>query len=82
MPTLTFFGNAPSEHLAYDAWRCRELPIITNNQANCMIVDAGTSPMILYVTYENFAKHSNPETYYDDTVKAWYVGPITGDLIS
>ena len=80
-PTLTFFGNARSEHLAYGAWHRRELSIITNNQANCMVVDAGTSPMTLYVTHENFARRVNPETSYKDTVKAWYVGPVTEDLI-
>ena len=80
-PTLTFFGNARSEHLAYDAWRRRGLSIVTNNQANCMVVDAGTSPMTLYVTHENFAKRVNPGTVYNDTFRAWYVGPITEDLI-
>ena len=80
-PTLTFFGNARSEHLAYDAWRRRGLSIVTNNQANCMVVDAGTSPMTLYVTHENFARRVNPLTFYQDTVRAWYVGPITEDLI-
>ena len=80
-PTLTFFGNARSEHLAYDAWRYRGLSIVTNNQANCMVVDASTIPMTLYVTHENFAKHLNTATYYSDLFKAWYVGPITQDLI-
>lgn len=80
-PTLTFFGNARSEHLAYDAWSRRGLSIVTNNQANCMVVDAGTSPMTLYVTHENFAKRVNPVAFYDDTFRAWYVGSITEDLI-
>jgi len=80
-PTLTFFGNARSEHLAYDAWRNRGLSIVTNNQANCMVVDASSTPMTLYVTHENFARRVNPDTYHDVTFKAWYVGPITEDLI-
>jgi hypothetical protein len=75
-PTLTFFGNARSEHLAYDAWRNRGLLIITNNQANCMVVDAGPSPMNLYVTNETFAKRVNPDTSYSDRFRAWFVGPI------
>lgn len=79
-PTLTFFGNARSEHLAYDAWRSRGLSIVTNNQANCMLVDAGTAPMTLYVTHEHFARRVNPGTFHDDALKAWYVGPITEDL--
>lgn len=80
-PTLTFFGNARSEHLAYDAWRSRGLSIVTNNQANCMVVDASTKPMTLYVTHENFARRVNSSTFYSESFKAWYVGPITEYLI-
>ena len=75
-PTLTFFGNARSEHLAYDAWYNRGLPIITNNQANCMVVDASASPMDLYVTNETFAKSVNPNSFYSDRFRAWYAYPI------
>ena len=81
-PTLTFFGNARSEHLAYGAWRYRGLSIVTNNQANCMVVDVSTNPMTLYVTHENFARRVNTSTYYSDFFKAWYVGPISEHLIS
>lgn len=80
-PTLTFFGNARSEYLAYSAWRSRGLSIITNNQANCMVVDASTTPMTLYVTHEAFARKVNAGTSYNELFKAWYVGPITEDLI-
>ena len=80
-PTLTFFGNAPSDNLAYSAWHNRGLSIVTNNQANCMIVDASKSPMVLYVTHGNFAKKANSDTFYSDPSKAWYVGAITDDLI-
>ena len=80
-PTLTFFGNARSEHLAYNAWRSRGLSIVTNNQANCMVVDTGTTPMTLYVTHENFARRVNSSTNCSERFKAWYVGPITDDLI-
>ena len=80
-PTLTFFGNASSKDLAYSPWYNRGLSIVTNNQANCMVVNANTTPMILYVTHENFARRVNSFTFYDDTFKAWYVGSITEDLI-
>ena len=80
-PTLTFFGNARSQYLAYGAWANRGLSIVTNNQANCMVVHTGTNPMTLYVTHENFARRVNPSTHYSDSVKAWYLGPITKDLI-
>lgn len=80
-PTLTFFGNARHEHLAYEAWNRRGLQKVTNNQANCMVVDVAASPMDLYVTHENFAKVVNPNTWYSSTFKAYYVGPITEDLL-
>ncbi len=80
-PTLTFFGNACAEHLGYANWRRRGLSLITNNQANCMVVDASTSPMTLYVTHENFARKVNGSTRYCESFKAWYVGPITEDLV-
>lgn len=80
-PTLTFFGNASSETLAYSAWRSRGLSIVTNNQANCMVVDGSKRPMTLYVTHENYARRVNSKTSYNDQFKAWYVGPITEDLI-
>ena len=38
--------------------------------------------MMLYVTHENFARRVNSYTYYDQTKRAWYVGPITDHLIS
>ena len=75
-PALTFFGNAPSGYLAYDAWYRRDLSIVTNNQANCMVVDANETPMELYVTNEKFARTVNTSTYYDKKLQAWYAYPI------
>ena len=73
-PNLTFFGNANSDHLAYNAWSNRELRFITNNQANCMIVDTNEKPMKLYVTNKSFARKLNSEASYSHTVKAYYCG--------
>ena len=75
-PALTFFGNARSEHLAYSAWNYRKLPFVTNNQANCMVVDASATPMKLYVTNEAFARRVNTSTHYDEVLQAWYVYQI------
>ena len=71
-PAMTFFGNARSEYLAYGAWNYRKLPFITNNQANCMVVDASATPMNLYVTNESFARAKNPNTYYENRLQAWF----------
>lgn len=73
-PKLTIFGNAKSEYLNYDAWNNRNLDHITNNQANCIIVNTdGEHGMDIYVTYEIFAKKRNPHTYYDENFKGWYI---------
>ena len=77
-PKMTFFGNARSEHLAYSAWTYRNLEYITNNQANCMVVDCSGTNLTLYATYETFARSYNPDTYYSSTYKAWYLKEITG----
>lgn len=77
-PKMTFFGNARSEHLAYSAWTYRNLEYITNNQANCMVVDCSGSNLTLYVTYETFARSYNPNTFYSSTYKAWSLKEITG----
>ena len=75
-PKLTFFGKAPSEHLAYDPWGRRGLPIVTNNQANCMVVDVSPGLMQLYATHENYARAANPLTYYNYDAQGWYVRDI------
>ena len=75
-PTLTLFGNARSEHLAYGEWYDRSLPIITNNQANCMVVNVSKTPMELYVTNEVYARSENSSTQYNEAFKAWFVRHI------
>jgi competence protein ComEC len=75
-PALTLFGNADSEHLAYSAWNNRSLPFITNNQAGCVMIDAETDPMYVYVTCESFAKASNPLTFYAEYLRGYYWGAI------
>jgi hypothetical protein len=73
-PSVTFFGNANSEHLAYGAWNSRNLYFITNNQANCMIVNADISPMQLFITNETFARKENPRTWYSPDFQGWFLG--------
>lgn len=75
-PKMTFFGNARSEHLAYSAWSSRNLEYITNNQANCMVVDCSGKNLTLYVTNEKFARDYNQFTFYSDYYQAWYVKEI------
>jgi beta-lactamase superfamily II metal-dependent hydrolase len=78
-PKMTFFGNAPSQHLAYDAWNYRKLPFMTNNQAGCMVVypNAADSSLDLYVTNEAFARARNASTFYSERCKGWYIQEIS-----
>jgi beta-lactamase superfamily II metal-dependent hydrolase len=75
-PRQTYFGNAPYEHLAYDAWNNRDLPFITNNQANCMVVETDSNSMSQYITNKTFAEASYPETFYSERHMAYYIGDI------
>lgn len=79
-PRITFFGNANSEHLAYDAWNKRNLLHIQNNQANCIIADIGPSAILFYVTNETFAqdfsRNNGYNTYYSDKLDAWFIGQL------
>ncbi len=73
-PKLTLFGNARSEYLDYAAWNSRNLDHITNNQANCIIINTnGEKGIDVYVTYEIFAEKRNSDTYYDKEYKGWYL---------
>lgn len=76
-PKLTLFGNAKSEHLDYQSWNNRGLDHITNNQANCIVVNtSGSNGIDVYVTYETFAKKRNSDTYYEEEFKAWFIMTI------
>lgn len=54
-PKLTLFGSAPSEHLAYDAWRSRGLPFITSNQAGNVVLDIDNGAISVFVENDRFA---------------------------
>ena len=69
--------------LAQNIWHMmrgghRKLEYITNNQANCMVVDCSGNNLTLYVTYETFARKYNPYTRYSEKYDAWYLKEITG----
>ena len=76
-PKLTLFGRAPSEHLAYDAWRNRGLEFITANQAGTVVVDAAGTDMQVYVAKEAFARKQSLLTWHDDKFGGWYLGSIS-----
>lgn len=55
-PKLTLFGCAPSEHLAYDAWRNLGLNYITSNQAGNMVFETRADGLDLYIENDTFAE--------------------------
>ena len=81
-PKLTLFGNASAEHLAYYAWNNRELPFITNNQAGCIVINADTPSLDLYITNEVFAKKLSPYAFYSEVFRAHYCKGIKPTLLS
>lgn len=73
-PKLTLFGNAKSQYLDYSSWNNRNLNHITNNQANCIILDTnGTNGIDVYVTYETFARKRNSDTFFFEKYNGWYI---------
>lgn len=76
-PKLTLFGNAKSQYLDYDSWNRRNLDHITNNEANCIILNtAGENGIDVYVTYETFARRRNEETFFSNEYNGWYIMTI------
>lgn len=75
-PKLTLFGRAPSEHLAYDAWRNRGLAYVTNAQAGNVIVDLSGDRPWIYTQNATFAISRNSATYRCPIRDAYLVGSV------
>ncbi len=71
-PKMTYFGNARSQDLAYNAWNYRGLYYITNNQANCIISEITDNKVEIFVTNENFAVEF-PDYNYSEKYKAYHI---------
>jgi len=71
-PKLALFGNAESEHLAYPEFKKRSIPVITNNQAGCVVIDTNEGAMKVYVTNAAFAQAVSGAKTYSQTHRAYY----------
>jgi beta-lactamase superfamily II metal-dependent hydrolase len=71
-PKLTLFGNARSEHLAYDEWSRRELKIITNNQAGNIVLDQRGESFDIYASHAPYAKRRCANSFHHEALNAWY----------
>ncbi len=76
-PRVTLFGCGPSEHMAYDAWRNRNLYYIPGNKSGTVVVDASGTQMHIYAKKERFARDRNANTFYSDQHRAWWLGFVT-----
>lgn len=76
-PKLTLFGNADSEDLDYASWNNRGLEHITNNQANCVVMNTnGANGIEVYVTNESYAKKKSQYTFFNNLYQAWYIKTV------
>ncbi len=78
-PTITLFGNANSNHLAYAKYPGTR---ITNNQAGYIILDISTQHIKLFVKNAEFAKDFKAKRgwdipTYDATHKAYFICQLT-----
>lgn len=65
-PRVTLFGNASSEHLAYDKY---PKPKITNNQAGYVVLDIKETEITFYVKNYEFAKDYKHKKGWGEPVK-------------
>jgi beta-lactamase superfamily II metal-dependent hydrolase len=76
-PTVTLFGNASSEHLAYDKYPNVK---ITNNQAGYVIMETSLQSIKIYVKNEEFANDftfkRRFKTRFDEVKGAYFLGQI------
>jgi competence protein ComEC len=81
-PKLTIFGNASSDHLAYQPWYDRGLRILTNNQAGYIILEITAAALGIYVKNEVYAhaftRKNGWTTHKHNELDAWFLGQFGG----
>ena len=65
-PKLTLFGCAPSEHLAYSAWKYRNLVYVTQNQCGNMVLQTSDGHLDVYIENEKFASKVKQDTHQNE----------------
>jgi competence protein ComEC len=76
-PKLTLFGCASSGDLAYEEWRSRGLPVITNNQAGNVVLEIDPGTIDVFVENEEFAAALNVNTAIRNSQGYVYLGAVT-----
>lgn len=75
-PKLTLFGCAPSDDLAYDAWRRRGLQVYTNNQAGSVTAECADGEMQIYVENNKFAEAAGADTSVTNRMGYYFMGTL------
>ena len=66
-PCVSFFGCAPSEHLAYSAWQYRNLLYFTNNQCGNAYIYPTGKQVEVFIENETYARdYTDGSTYQKD----------------
>ncbi len=73
-PRFSLLGCAPSEHLAYDAWRNRNLAYATQNQCGNIVVDAGGDDLSIYIENDTFAEKAGGDTSKTNEQGYYFLG--------
>lgn len=76
-PRFTLFGCASSEHLAYDAWRYRELEFLTQNQVGNMVIETAGNELKFYIENENYATSLGRDTNIKNSQGYVYLGALS-----
>ena len=63
-PRVTFFGCAPSEHLAYSAWQYRKLLYFTNNQCGNGHIYPNDKQVDVFIENEQYARDATDNVTY------------------
>jgi len=75
-PKASLLGCAPSEHLAYHAWRSRNLYYFTQNQAGNVVLEISNGRIDVYVENDKFVEASGGDTYRTNQEGYFYLGQI------
>jgi beta-lactamase superfamily II metal-dependent hydrolase len=75
-PKFTLLGCAPSEDLAYDAWRNRDLFYLTKNQTGNVVIETTDKSLDIYIENQRYAEDSGCDTTITNSQGYYYVGTI------
>ena len=73
-PIASLLGCAKSEHLAYHAWRSRDLYYFTQNQAGNVVLEIGNKNIDVYIENDKYAEESGGNIHKTNKEGYYYLG--------